>query len=212
MSERSTVSPREQVAAILGSLWWLALLRGVLLIVLGCYALFRPAMTAVMLTQVVGFFVALDGMLAIAAAILGETPSRGWRVVRGVLAILVGGFVFGHPIAVAGVTAVVVLYVIAAGAIACGVLEIMAATHDRRGIAGAGWMRLAGVLAVLFGILLLIAPIAFGQLIVRVIGAYAILFGICLVALAFRVRGLGRMLGTLLSGESTSAPSADADA
>jgi uncharacterized membrane protein HdeD (DUF308 family) len=183
------------LAEVLGGLWWLPLLRGVLLIAVGCYALFRPAMTAVMLTQVVGFFVALDGMLAIVAAILGETPSRGWRIVRGVLAILIGGFVLGHPIAVAGVTTVVVMYVIAAGAIASGTIEIMAAIRDRKEIEGAGWMLLGGALAVLFGVLLLIAPMAFGQLIVRVVGAYAIVFGVSLVAVAFRVRGLGKMLG-----------------
>ena len=38
------------------------------------------------------------------------------------------------------------------------------------------------------------APLAFGQLIVRVLGAYAIIYGISLIVLAFRVRKLGKAL------------------
>lgn len=195
MSESTAAKPRAQVAEVLGSLWWLPLVRGVLLIILGGYALFRPGMTAATLTQVVGIFVILDGIFAIVAGILGKTPSRVWTIVRGVLAILIGIFVFGHPVAVAGITATVVLYVIAFGAIASGVLEIMAAIRDRREIEGEGWLILGGALAVLFGVLLLIAPLAFGQLIVRILGAYAIIFGISLIALAFRVRSFAKALG-----------------
>jgi uncharacterized membrane protein HdeD (DUF308 family) len=195
MSEPTAVSPRKHVAEVLGSLWWLPLVRGVLLIVLGGYALFHPAMTAIALTQVVGIFVIADGILAIAAGILGETPSRGWTIVRGVIAVLVGVFVFGHPVAVAGITATVVLYVIAFGAITTGVLEIMAALRDRKEMQGEGWLILGGALAILFGMLLLIAPLAFGQLIVRVLGAYAIIFGVSLSILAFRLRNLAEVLG-----------------
>jgi uncharacterized membrane protein HdeD (DUF308 family) len=195
MSDLTAVSPRQQVAEAIGSLWWLPLLRGVMLIILGGYALFRPGMTVVALTQVVGIFVIADGILAIVAGILGQTPSRGWTIVRGVIAILIGIFVFGHAVAVAGITATVVLYVIAFGAIVTGVLEVMAAIQERKEIEGAGWLLLGGVLAILFGVLLLIAPLAFGELVVRVLGAYAIIYGIALAVLAFRVRSLGKALG-----------------
>jgi uncharacterized membrane protein HdeD (DUF308 family) len=195
MSDLTAVSPRQQVAEAIGSLWWLPLLRGVMLIILGGYALFRPGMTVVALTQVVGVFVIADGILAIIAGILGQTPSRGWTIVRGVIAILIGIFVFGHAVAVAGITATVVLYVIAFGAIVTGVLEVMAAIQERKEIEGAGWLLFGGVLAILFGVLLLIAPLAFGELVVRVLGAYAIIYGIALAVLAFRVRSLGKALG-----------------
>ena len=98
----------------------------------------------------------------------------------------------GHSAFVAGVTATVALYVIAFGVIASGVLEIVAAIRDRKEIEGEGWLLLSGGLAVLFGVLLLISPIAFGLFIVRVLGAYAILYGISLIALAFRVRSFGK--------------------
>ena len=75
------------------------------------------------------------------------------------------------------------------------VLEIMATVRDRQKTDGAWWPILGGVLAILFGLLLLIAPLAFGQLIVRVLGFYTILFGVALIALAFGVRGVAKGLG-----------------
>jgi uncharacterized membrane protein HdeD (DUF308 family) len=194
MSESITVSPREHVAEALGRLWWLPLLRGLLLIILGGYALFRPGMTAVALTQVVAIFVIADGILAIIAGILGETPSRFWTIIRGVLAILIGTFVFGHPVVVGALAATIVLYIIAFGAIATGILEIVAAIRDRKEIEGEVWLILGGALAILFGVLLLMAPLAFGVLIVQILGAYAIIFGISLIVLAFRIRKLAKRL------------------
>ena len=140
MSNATNVSPRERLSEAIQKLWWVPLVRGILLVVLGCYVLFRPGMTALALTQVVGIFVIAEGILAIIAAILGQTSSRVWTFVRGALAILIGIFVFAHPVAVAGITATIVLYVIACGVITCGVLEIAAAIRDRKEIEGEGWM------------------------------------------------------------------------
>jgi uncharacterized membrane protein HdeD (DUF308 family) len=194
MSETTNVSPGRQIANAIGRLWWMPLVRGVLLMILGGYALFHPGMTVIVLTQVVGIFVIADGVLAVLAGILGTTPSRGWTIVRGIILILVGVFVFVHAVAIAGITATIVLYIIAIGAIISGVLEIVGAIRDREGLEGEGWLMLAGTLAILFGLLLLVAPLAFGMLIVAILGAYAIFYGLSLIVWAFRVRKFGRDL------------------
>jgi uncharacterized membrane protein HdeD (DUF308 family) len=196
MSEPTTDLSRERVADALGSLWWLPLLRGIMLIILGGYALVHPLMTAVVLAQVIGFFVIADGVIAIVAGLFGEVPSRGWTIVRGLLEILVGIFVFAHPVFSAALTGKVVLTVVAIGAIISGVMEIIAAIRDRKEIQGEGWLMLGGVLAILFGLLILAAPfLGLSQLIVRVLGAYAIFFGIAMIVFAFRMRGLGKQIG-----------------
>jgi len=76
------------------------------------------------------------------------------------------------------------------GAIATGILEIVAAIRDRKEIEGEVWLILGGALAILFGMLLLMAPLIFGVLIVQILGAYAIIFGISSIILAFRIRKL----------------------
>jgi len=187
-------APRQQVAEAIGCMWWLPLLRGIFLLILGGYALFRPGMTAAVLTQVIGIFLIADGVLAILAGIVGDVPSRVWTIVRGVLAILIGIFVFANPVLVAGVTATALLYVLAFTAIVVGCMEIFAGIRDRKEIEGEGWLILGGVLTVIFGVLLLIAPLSFGMLVVRILGIFAILSGISLIIFAFRLRGFGKKL------------------
>ena len=194
MSEASSATPRDRVEGALGSLWWLPLIRGILLCLLGGYALFRPGMTIGALAQVVGIFVIVDGILSIVAGIMGDVPSRGWVIVRGVLEILVGAFVFANPLFVAGVTGTFLVYVLAFSAILSGVLEIVAAIQDRKQIEGEGWLILGGAITLLFGVVLLISPLSFGLFMVRVLGAFAIFSGVSLIVFAFRLRGLGKKL------------------
>ena len=194
MTPENIATPRERISNVIGNLWWLIVLKGILLLILGGYALFHPGMSVLALTQVIAIFIVTDGILGIVAAMIGETPSRGWTAVRGVLEILVGIFVFFHSAIVAGITANVVMYVIAFSAILSGVLEIMAAIRDRKEIEGEGWMILGGVLAIVFGLILLASPLAFGMLLVRILGAYAIIYGVSLIVLSFRVRSLGKEL------------------
>lgn len=199
MSEEVSTAPHQRVAEAIGNLWWLPLFRGILLLVLGAYALFRPGMTAAVLAQVIGIFVIAEGILCIIASVMGEVPSRLWLVVRGVLEILVGLFVFANPIFVAGMTATILIYMLAFSAILSGVFEIVAAIKDRKQIQGEGWLILGGALTVVFGFIVLIAPLAFGLFMVRLLGACAIVSGVCLTLFAFRLRGFGKLLqGKLL--------------
>ena len=174
----------------LASLWWLPLVRGVLLLILGCYAFFRPGMTLATFAQVAGFFLVLDGLLAIAAGITGQVPSRFWTIVRGAIAVLAGIFVFTHPVLVAGLTATVVVSVIGILAILAGVMEIIAAIQDRKEIEGEGWLILSGILLVLIGVALLATPLLFGLTMTRVLGGLAIISAIGIIIWAFRLRAL----------------------
>lgn len=193
----------ETFAKQVASLWWLPLIRGVLLLIVGGYALFRPAMTMASFTQVAGFFLIFDGVLAIVAGVIGQTPSRAWTIARGVIAVIGGIFVFANPMLIAGLTAVFLVSVIGVCAIFSGVVEIYAAIKDRKNIDGEGWLILGGVLLVLIGIAILAAPLAFGLTLVRILGALAILSAVAMIVFAFRVRDLKSIE---LSGNSQQPP------
>lgn len=184
------LSPFPTPANAIKALWWYFLLRGLLLLLIAGYMLFRPGLTAVAFAQVLGILFVADGILAGVAALAGRTPSRGWTIARGLLQILVGGFIFAQPILVAGIAVTVVLYVVAFSAILGGVADIAAAVRDRRELKGEGWIILSGVISILFGLLLVMAPLFFGLLIVRILGAAGVVLGIALVIFAFKVRKL----------------------
>ena len=194
MTDTTDPTPRELAKSAAGFLWWITLIRGILLLTLGIYALFRPGMSAIALTQVVGMIVIIEGIFAIMAAILGDQPSRALTLVRGALAILLGILIFSHSAIAAKLAITTILYIIGASVILIGIMEIVAAIHDRKQIEGAGGIILCGVLWVIFGIILFIAPISFGVFIVRVLGAFAILAGISLIGLAYNIRRIKKGL------------------
>ena len=54
---------------------------------------------------------------------------------------------------------------------------------------GRGWFIFSGIVSVLFGIALLIAPLVGAVVLTWWLGAYALVFGIGLLVLAFKLKG-----------------------
>jgi uncharacterized membrane protein HdeD (DUF308 family) len=168
----------------------LLLLRGIALVVLGFYALFNPGLSLLLWAVVVGYFFIIDGILAIVAGVAGWGGSRAWTVVRGVLAILVGGIALAHPALFGSLAGLTVIAIIAAFAIALGIMEIIVAIRERKAIEGEGWMILNGVFTILFGVVLFMAPMISLAIFIRICGAFAILAGLIVVFTSLRLRKL----------------------
>jgi uncharacterized membrane protein HdeD (DUF308 family) len=175
--------------------WWAVVLRGVAAVLFGLMALIWPGITVIVLVALFGAYALVDGIVGLGTAVFGgrERGRRGWLVVEGIAGVLAGIFTFAWP----GVTALVLLWLIAAWALVTGVLEIVAAVRLRREMKGEWLLALSGVLSVLFGILLAVWPAAGALSVVFVIGIYAIVFGVALVGLGLRLRRLRRDTGTV---------------
>src|SRR5207245_598262 len=76
----------------------------------------------------------------------------------------------------------------ASGAIATGVMELVAAVRLRKVITNEWLLVLAGIASIAFGILLLFQPAVGALALIWWIGAWALIFGILLMILAFRMR------------------------
>ena len=165
--------------------WWLILLRGIAAIIFGVLAFIWPGITLVTLVLFWGAFTLVDGVLALAHAIMGgKVGSRWWLALIGVLGIIVGLLTFLMP----GVTALVLLIFIATWAIVLGIFQIIGAIRLRKEIDNEWTLGLGGALSVLFGVILLIAPGAGALALVWAIGAFAVVFGILLVMAALKLK------------------------
>jgi uncharacterized membrane protein HdeD (DUF308 family) len=187
-----TLSERKEATMLLvytGS-WWALLLRGIAAIAFGILAFVWPQITLTVLVFLWGAYALVDGMFAIAAGVKTYGESKRWWVLllEGLLSVAAGVVAFAMP----GITALILLILIASWAIVTGVFEIVAAIQLRKEIKGEWLLALAGVASILFGVLLFINPGAGALTVVWLIGAYAIVFGALLIALGLRLRGLVR--------------------
>jgi uncharacterized membrane protein HdeD (DUF308 family) len=169
--------------------WRILALRGLAAIAFGALALGWPRLTLWALVILWGAFALADGILTLAAVATKApaTRARPWLfIAQGLLGIAAGIITFVWP----GITALALLFVIAAWALLTGVMQIMAAVRLRRELEGEWLLGLNGALSVLFGVLLVITPGAGALVITWLIGWWAVVFGVLLLVLAWRVRKL----------------------
>ena len=167
--------------------WWMILLRGILAILFGIAAFIWPGLTIEVLVLLFGAYALVDGIFAVIAGISVRKQEERWwmMILEGLAGIILGVMTFLWP----DITALVLLYFIAAWSIMTGAFEIAAAIRLRKEIEGEWMLGLAGIASIIFGILLVILPGPGALALIWLIGADALVFGILLLALAFRLRG-----------------------
>ena len=171
--------------------WWVFALRGAAAIVFGILAFIWPGVTLAFLILLWGAYALIDGVLGLVASFRTGQDHRWALLIEGIVGIAAGIITFAWP----GLTALVLLYIIAAWSLVTGILEIVGAIRLRKVIENEWWMAISGALSILFGIILFVAPGAGALALVWLIAAYAIVFGVILLALAFRLRGMAHRGG-----------------
>ena len=174
--------------------WWVFLLRGLAGIIFGIIAFVAPGISFAALVIVFGAYALADGVLALVSAIRRRGGRRWWMLVlEGVAGIAAGVATLLWP----GLTAIVLLYVIAAWAIVTGVLELVAAVQLRKEIRGEWLLALGGLASIAFGVLVAFFPGPGALAIVLWLGAFALVFGVLMLVLSFRLRARGRRQTTI---------------
>jgi uncharacterized membrane protein HdeD (DUF308 family) len=184
--EEGMTQPQAALPAEAGH-WWALALRGAIAILFGLAALLRPDIALEALILLFGAYALVDGVFSIVGVFggtRGGTP-RWLLFIEGVAGILAGLIAFVLP----GLTAILLLYLIAAWAIVKGISEIAMAIRLRKEIRGEWAMIVGGALSVLFGVILaVIGPVAGLFSLIWLIGIYALVFGIMILITAFSVR------------------------
>jgi uncharacterized membrane protein HdeD (DUF308 family) len=165
--------------------WWATALRGLMGVLVGIIALFLPLPTMIALVWLFGAFAVLDGVFNL-AAVWRQGGMRSWwaMVLNGVLGIGVGTISFIWP----GITALALVFLIAAWAVVTGVLEMVSAVRLRKEIKSEWLLALSGILSIGLGVIFFIAPDAGVVALVWLWGAYTAASGIALIWLSLRLR------------------------
>ena len=173
--------------------WWALALRGVIAILFGLAAFLRPGIALEALILLFGAYALVDGVFSIVGVFGGTragTP-RWLLFLEGVVSILAGLIALIFP----GLTAVALLYLVAAWAIVTGLAQAATAIRLRQEITGEWALILGGILSVIFGLLLAVLPAVGILSLVWLVGAYAVAFGILLLITAFQVRARDNQRG-----------------
>jgi uncharacterized membrane protein HdeD (DUF308 family) len=175
---------------MLADRWWTLVLRGVAAVIFGILTFLAPGASLFALVLLFGAYAIANGVINLVLAARTPAGETRWGslVFESIASIVAGALTLFWP----GITALVLLFVIAGWAIATGIAQVVAAVRLRKQIRGEWLLALAGVLSIAFGVLLLLFPGAGALAVIIWIGAYAIVIGALLIALGVRLRSWGR--------------------
>ena len=162
--------------------WWLILIEGIALIILGLLWLSNPKATTLVVMQLVGLYWLIAGIFKLISIFLDHSM-WGWKLFAGILGIIAGILVLQNPLwstVIVGATLIIVLGI---QGLIYGGIGIWQAFK------GAGWgTGILGAISVIFGIILLANVWVAAFALPWVLGIFSLIGGIAAIVIAFRQR------------------------
>jgi len=183
---KTTENPRKNTIS-----WWIYLLKGVLLIVLGIWMLKMPRESFNAILLVIGLLIAIGGLLETFMALYYRKVLMewGWSLSAGILDILIGILLMANPETIL----ILITLFISFWLVLRAVLAIWEAMELRKeGRRNWRWMLLLGILILLLAIVLIWHPQLVGLTIIFWIAISIVSLGLLRIILAFRRLGHGR--------------------
>jgi uncharacterized membrane protein HdeD (DUF308 family) len=173
------------MVSILVRNWWAFVARGVFAVLFGLIALFTPGVTMLSLVFVFAVYAIADGIFALLSAVRAAKDGDKWSLLafEGIAGVVIGAAAAAWP----AITVAVFIGLIAAWALITGSFMLVAA-FDLEADHGRWWLALGGLASIIYGWLLVMAPLIGALVLTWWIGAYALVFGISLLIVAFRLR------------------------
>ena len=170
--------------------WWVLLVRGILLVVLGILMIAWPKATLTVFVVLFAIYLFVDGIMNIFNGFSERKAGQpsGWSFFSGALAIAFGIAVLAWPDTIGKV----LMFIIGIWAILAAIAGIAAGFRLRQTPgSGWGWFMAWGILASIFGIALIANPAAGILSILWLVALWAIMSGIVFIVASFFVRKVG---------------------
>jgi len=182
----SGVPHRDAMNATLARHWWAIVLRGVIAVLFGIVALAAPGAVLLSLAVFFGIYMLIDGVIGLVTSARAVAAHGHWGALlaEAVLNIIMGLIALVLP----GAAVLAFVLLMAAWALISGGL-MLAAAVKLHASHGRWWLGLGGVVSMLWGVLLVLAPMLGAVVLTWWLGVYAIIFGVSLLACGWRLRG-----------------------
>lgn len=150
--------------------------RGVVAILFGIFALVWPSITLHVILILFALYALVAGAAAAITAVVDRQDNDAWPLglIFGTIAVLIGIYLLARP----GLTALVILYLIALYAIVVGVIDVVSGVALRRSMRGEWVLVIVGILSLLLGLYLFANPGVGVLSLVWLIAVYALVTGV----------------------------------
>ena len=164
--------------------WWLVLLQGIAVLILGILLITNPAVTVATLVIFLGIYWLIDGVFSLIRIFVGHSDIHwGWLLARGILGILAGLYVVQHPLWATLLVPAVLVIVMGIQGIIMGTIGLVQAFK------GGGWgVGILGGINIIFGLILLFNALIAATVLPFVLGIFGIVGGIIAIIQSFRIR------------------------
>ena len=162
--------------------WWIPLIEGIALVIVGILLFTNTAATIVVLAQVLAIFWLISGIMELVSLFV-DRSAWGLKLLGGIIGIWAGVVILQHPLAGTLALGFGIVIILGIQALILGVINIIQAFR------GAGWgIGLLGVVNIIFGLILLGNAALSAAVLPWVLGGFAVVGGIAAIVMAFRLR------------------------
>jgi uncharacterized membrane protein HdeD (DUF308 family) len=164
--------------------WWLVLIQGLAALILGIAFLAYPYLTLMIVVIFVGAYLFVSGIFSIISVAMDRT-NMGWKILIGILGIIAGLVIMVYPLYSTILIPTLLMLFIGVWGLIIGGTHLAAAFETK------DWsMGFIGIVAIIFGILLIVYPLISAAILPFVLGAFGIVGGIIMIVLAFQLKSV----------------------
>jgi uncharacterized membrane protein HdeD (DUF308 family) len=162
--------------------WWLVLVEGIVVALLGLILLVAPGASLFFLVWLLGIYLVVAGIIRIVGIFL-DSSSWGWKLVAGILCLIAGLAILSDPLWSTTLASTWLVILVGFLAMLQGAAGLIVAFQ------GGGWgMGALSVLGILFGLFLVINPLIGVAALTLILAIFMLIGGVGAVVQAFRMR------------------------
>jgi uncharacterized membrane protein HdeD (DUF308 family) len=162
--------------------WWLVLVEGIIVALLGLVLLVAPGASLVFLVWLLGIYLLIAGIFRIVGIFL-DSSSWGWKLAGGILCLIAGLAILSNPLWSTTLASTWLVILVGFLAMLQGAAGLIVAFQ------GGGWgMGALSVLGILLGLFLVINPLIGVATLTLILAIFMLIGGVGAVIQAFRMR------------------------